>query len=324
MADNRDVFLGDGFQGDKDYLNSDYDAGRPAEIRLLENILALGGGTGVGQLATKAPAMARGAYGVLKGLGNAGEVALGTSAEGVAGAKAVNKGLQALSTPEEMAEIAAATTQMPQKAVFGPELVNELKEAIKSTPVKGEMTLSNGSKWRLDGIQKGFGKAPDNPLLEHIEGPMPATMQGATKSTTLSTLDAAAGYPTPLMATDVAAQRALGMAEETGGATMNLSKGSLAGTPHYAVSVYPERELILKGEPTTKAIQSYMEKNKDLLANSKNSFGIWKDSESGKTYLDIVVTTADQKEATALGLAKGQKAIFDLGNMKEIRLGEGL
>jgi hypothetical protein len=190
MAQNQDVWNGDGFQGDIDYLNSGYNAGNPAEMRLLESILALGGGVGAGQLGMAAPKLAKGAYGVLKGLGNAGEAALGGTPEGIQGAKAVSKGLKALTVPEEAVNAASILGKGPTAA----DLVSELKIGLQTAKPKDVITLSNGAKWRFDGIQ--YGKQvpegqirPSEVLLEHLEGPVPSVLKGNTRSTTLNTLE---------------------------------------------------------------------------------------------------------------------------------------
>jgi hypothetical protein len=184
---------------------------------------------GGGKLLTKAPTMAEGAAGLLKGLGNEGKAGLGAAVEASPEVGAVNKGLEALTTPAEMAEV--------------------------------QSVLKNPAKTALD------------------------------------------------------------LMEKDSGATLNVAKGSLANTPHYAVSVFPERELIIKGEPTLEEIQAYMTKNKDLLNDPANSFGLWKDK--GQTYLDVVVTTPDKEAAMKMGLENNQKAIFDLKKMEEVRLDQG-
>ena len=275
--------------------------------------LTLGGAKGIAAI----PSDLKAAYGVLKGLGSAGKVGLGASSEGLAGAKAVNQGLKALTVPEEAVNAASILGKGPTAA----DLAVELKAGLQNAAPKDVITLSNGTKWRFDGIQKIGDKS--EVLLEHLEGPVPAGIRQGV-STTLSTLEKAASGATPAIASDIAAQRALNAVEETGGSTFNMSKGELAGTPHYAVAAYPERELIIKGELTTKQIEQYMAKNQDLLSDASNSLGIWKDTETGKVYLDITKTLADKAEATKLGLEKAQKAIFNLKDMTEIRLDKGL
>lgn len=303
MAKIQDEFYGDGFQGDIDYLKSDYDAGRPAEIRLLENIIALGGGMGAAQLGAMTPKLAKGAYEVMKGLGNAGKMALGGASEGAGGMKAVNKGLGFLAEPEEMAAIQSISQGLKPTSLEG-----------VSVYIKSMQKGANGAEIPIYGV-----KGPPAALkaLFGDEAPASVTEQALVK---LGLLE---GTVQTGIATDIAAQKALMLAEDSGGATFNLTKGSLAGTEHYAVSIYPERELILKGEPTTKVIEQYMAKNADLLDDPMNSFGIWRDVDSGKTYLDVVVTTPDKAAAMKLGLDHGQLAIFDLGKMQEIRIPKG-
>lgn len=265
---------------------------------LLPYLLA-GGAKGISEI----PSQLKGAYGVLKGLGTAGKVALRGGVEGAGGAKAINKGLQALSTPEELAEVNAVLQGVGKTS---PEGVTAYVKAFQKG-ANGEQIPIYGVKGPADKLKALFGdvapgSVPENVLIE--KGLLAGTAQ-------------------TVIATDIAAQKALMLAEDTGGATFSLTNGNLAGTPAYSVSVYPERELILKGEPTTKAIEAYIEKNKDLLTNAEHSFGIWRDAETGKTYLDVVKTLADKEVAMKLGLEHGQKAIFDLGNMQEIRLSKG-
>src|ERR1035437_190566 len=64
----------------------------PGNIYQITNGLASGIATG--QLAAGVAGLAPGLYGTLKGLGEAGEAALGGTPEAIAGAKAVSKGLQ--------------------------------------------------------------------------------------------------------------------------------------------------------------------------------------------------------------------------------------
>ena len=258
--------------------------------------LTLGGAKGIAAI----PSDLKATYGVLKGLGEKGGVLLGKGQAGAQGAKAVNAGLKALTVPEEMAEVNAVL----QGGKASTEGVTVYIKGIQEG-VNGAQAPIYGVKGPADKLKALFGDAnpasvPENVLIEK------GLLQGVAQKG---------------IATDIAAQKALNAVEETGGSTFNLTKGELAGTPHYAVAAYPEREAILNGELTTKQIEQYMAKNQDLLADSSNSLGIWKDAESGKTYLDITKTLADKAEAMKLGLANKQKAIFDLGSMSEIRLG---
>ena len=104
-----------------------------------------------------------------------------------------------------------------------------------------------------------------------------------------------------------------------GGATFNLYKGSLSGTDHYAVSVYPERGVVVDGQATPQQISQFVQQNQDLLKDPNNSIGTWFNKEDGKTYLDISVTTPNLDDALKLAQEKKQLAIFDLKNFQEIK-----
>ena len=51
-----------------------------------------------------------------------------------------------------------------------------------------------------------------------------------------------------------------------------------------------------------------------------NAFGGWYNSENGKYYFDATIIVDDLAKAIELGRVNNQLAIFDLANMKEIRL----
>lgn len=51
-----------------------------------------------------------------------------------------------------------------------------------------------------------------------------------------------------------------------------------------------------------------------------NAFGGWYDKESNKFYFDATVICEDRATAEELGRRNNQIAIFDLGNLEEIRL----
>lgn len=106
-----------------------------------------------------------------------------------------------------------------------------------------------------------------------------------------------------------------------GGVTYNISQGqgNLVGKSLYAVSIYPESGEVIKGEQITgEQIKEYIEKNKELLNQPRNSLGTWYDAEANETDLDVVVTIPSKVEALELGREHEQKAIFDLERMKEI------
>ena len=51
-----------------------------------------------------------------------------------------------------------------------------------------------------------------------------------------------------------------------------------------------------------------------------NAFGGWRDSETGLYYYDATIIVNSLEEATRLGRANGQIAVFHLDTMQEIRL----
>lgn len=121
-----------------------------------------------------------------------------------------------------------------------------------------------------------------------------------------------------LTVTASAASDILTLIQNTGGASYDLEEGDLAGTPTYAVSIYPERGVILDHQPTEEEIDAYLQQNSDILGGD-NAIGAW--SSGGKTYLDVVVALEDVDQAIALGKQHNQIAIYDLQNRVEIPTG---
>lgn len=101
---------------------------------------------------------------------------------------------------------------------------------------------------------------------------------------------------------------------ETGGsgATYNLFDGSLAGQDRWAVSIFPEREVVIEGRAVTPDdIEQFMAKNADLLSDRRVSIGLWKDSD-GAVHLEPSVTIPEKEEAIALGKRYDQQGIVNL------------
>lgn len=95
----------------------------------------------------------------------------------------------------------------------------------------------------------------------------------------------------------------------------------------YMVAVYGDRSQWLKGEEVTdpvkreSAIKSFMEKNKDVLADKDNYLGTWFDTETGAISLDISRNIADRGEAIKFASSHNEKAIWDVKNMTDISTG---
>ncbi len=98
------------------------------------------------------------------------------------------------------------------------------------------------------------------------------------------------------------------------GATFNLFFGNMAGQDLYAVSLYPERSAVLPGRDVPEALlRKFIEDNLDLLADPRNSIGLWYSETLHAIYLDVSVTLPDRAEAVSLGEWYNQEAIYDLG-----------
>jgi len=95
----------------------------------------------------------------------------------------------------------------------------------------------------------------------------------------------------------------------------------------YMVAVYTERAEWIKGEDVNvpekrqAAIQSFLDKNKDVLADPDNYLGTWFDPESGNISLDISRNFSDQAKAIKYASEHNEKAIWDVKNMTSIDTG---
>ncbi len=104
-----------------------------------------------------------------------------------------------------------------------------------------------------------------------------------------------------------------------GGATYSLYFGNLAGKKLYAVSLYPERSVAIKGNALDAGrILRFIRANMDLLSDPRLSIGTWHDGASNTCDLDVSATLPDRKEALTLARKYHQLDIFDLRAMREI------
>lgn len=105
-----------------------------------------------------------------------------------------------------------------------------------------------------------------------------------------------------------------------GGFTLDLNKGDYV-TEGFAVSINPEHTRVIDGEVDSVSVVQYVTDKMDVLGQEGKVFGGWLDTESGKTYLDVV-TVFDSKElALDLAVEHGELAIYDITNGQEIRTG---
>lgn len=106
---------------------------------------------------------------------------------------------------------------------------------------------------------------------------------------------------------------------QQGGASFSIDGRNLSGEKGYAVSVYPDRGVILDGLPSELDISKFILANKDVF-DFDLAIGTW--FHEGKTYLDLSVVIEDFDEAIARAKACGQLAIYNLDSCEEIMIGE--
>ena len=84
-------------------------------------------------------------------------------------------------------------------------------------------------------------------------------------------------------------------------------------TSGYAVAVADTQDSF--GLEGLANVVKYAEDHMDV-----NAFGGWYNSDNGKYYFDATIIVDDMTKAVELGRLNNQIAIFDLANLKEIRL----
>jgi len=125
--------------------------------------------------------------------------------------------------------------------------------------------------------------------------------------------DPNAALPSPL-AVEALAQQVTSWLTAHEGATFNLFFGNMAGQSLYAVSLYPERSVVLPGRDVPEdLLRKFIEDNQDLLADPRNSIGLWYSDTLHAIYLDVSATLPDRAEAVSLGEWYNQEAIYGLG-----------
>ena len=85
----------------------------------------------------------------------------------------------------------------------------------------------------------------------------------------------------------------------------------------FAVSIAPERGMMVRGPLTAEDLGTFARKNAEVLSDPRAHLGTWKDN-AGTTHVDISVIVPDQAEAIALGRQYKQKAIYDFANKTDI------
>jgi len=106
----------------------------------------------------------------------------------------------------------------------------------------------------------------------------------------------------------------------SGGSTVSLFDGNLLGQPRYAVSIYPERTLVLSRAPSHLQLFNFIADNLDVLLIGGRALGTWRHEDKKRHSLDVVVCPSDRAVALELGMLYGQNSIFDLEAEREISI----
>lgn len=107
----------------------------------------------------------------------------------------------------------------------------------------------------------------------------------------------------------------------SGGATVSLTFGDLTGQDRFAVSIYPERSVVLTTLPTGECVVEFVLLNLPLLLRQDHALGTWFDRANATHVLDVVVCLPCVRTALELGRKSGQVSVFDLANLQEIVIG---
>jgi len=127
--------------------------------------------------------------------------------------------------------------------------------------------------------------------------------------------------PSPISA-ETLAQQVMAWLFHTEGATFNLYFGNMVNERLYAVSLYPERSVVFLGHFIPEhLLRRFITDNLDLLADPRNSIGIWYSEALNSVYLDISATLPNRFEAVSLGEWYNQEAIYDLARNEVIDTG---
>jgi hypothetical protein len=110
--------------------------------------------------------------------------------------------------------------------------------------------------------------------------------------------------------------------EQNGGATFSLYFGSVVGQELFAVSLYPERSVQVRGRfVSARRLRAFLTQNQDLLSDPRNAVGTWYNEDDDTAYLDVAATLPDREQAITLGQLYNQIAVYDLLRGEEIVTG---
>ncbi len=116
----------------------------------------------------------------------------------------------------------------------------------------------------------------------------------------------------------------LDAAFKQGGLTIQARSGAIpssgvAVAQNDGAGIFDAREFFGPGGPAL--VADWMTRNGDALDSPTAHMGVWYNHADGKVYLDVVDVIGDRDQAIALGKARNQIAVFDLGTFEEIPTG---
>lgn len=107
---------------------------------------------------------------------------------------------------------------------------------------------------------------------------------------------------------------------KTGGSTVSLFDGNLAGRRLFALSVFPDRTVELYDPPAWRQLFTFVLENLDLALRKGCAIGTWHNRRRNLHVLDIVVCVSNLQAAQELGKCYDQQSIYSLEQHLEIAI----
>lgn len=102
-----------------------------------------------------------------------------------------------------------------------------------------------------------------------------------------------------------------------GGASISLTSETVPSTGYMVGGAFPETVV---RTCTYQTIERFIREHLDVLALPDYFLGLWDDSETGKTHLDVSQYFYDEAPAILTGRCRNEISIWDIANNREIRL----
>jgi hypothetical protein len=186
-------------------------------------------------------------------------------------------------------------------------------EVSGSGPILGVEFIGGGRLHVKHGCLDGYAQG-------ELQAQFTATLQSGSRNVTTQAISSPRVDDCLLPSVVGAAGIALISHFRSGGATVSLSEGNLAGRKLFSVAIYPERTIEFKTPPTWEQLFAFATAKLDLLLQPDHALGTWFDRKRGFHTLDVVICLVDRDEAIRLGEHFHQSAIFDLAAGRDIFL----